>query len=329
MNKDNIMVSICCMTYNQEKYIEDTLKGIVSQKTSFKYEAVIHDDASTDNTKKIIEKYEKKYPNLIKTIYEKENQYLKNVRIINIMNPYMKGKYIAFCEGDDYWYDNNKLQIQVDYMEKHADCSFCTHSFKRIDPDGDFICDEIPFNTDKKIFLTDYLRNKYNFQTATILCRGKYMRSLPPYYYNSPIGDLPQTLYFLSQGYGYYINNKMSCYRYMAASSWTLKNKNNIDLKIKNHEMVKKIYLEFNEENNNKYTELIDDYLLKFDFEFAISINNFNEIHKGKYKNLYKKLPIKEKIKISLKYNKFIYNLYKKLRYKEEICKKSQIQKNS
>ena len=105
MKKDeDILVSISCITYNHEKYIRDALEGFLMQKTDFKYEILIHDDASTDNTAKIIREYEEKYPDLIKPIYQKENQWSKgNYRISSTFNiPRAKGKYIAFCEGDDF-----------------------------------------------------------------------------------------------------------------------------------------------------------------------------------------------------------------------------------
>ena len=105
MDKD-IMVSIVCNTYNHEAYIEKALKGFVEQKTQYKFEVLLHDDASTDNTVKIIQKYEKLYPDLIKPIYQKYNQYSVDPnRIVEIQWPRITGKYVAFCEGDDYWID--------------------------------------------------------------------------------------------------------------------------------------------------------------------------------------------------------------------------------
>ena len=119
MEDNNIMVSICCITYNQEKFIRQALDGFLMQKTNFKYEIIIHDDASTDNTANIILEYEKKYPDIIKPIYQTENQYSKGKKPTLITYKAAQGKYIALCEGDDYWIDENKLQLQVDYMEKN------------------------------------------------------------------------------------------------------------------------------------------------------------------------------------------------------------------
>ena len=120
-----MIVSIACNTYNHEKYIADALEGFVSQKTNFPFEVLVMDDASTDGTADIIREYEKKYPELIKPIYQTVNQYSKGLNPGKQNRDRAVGKYIALCEGDDYWIDDHKLQKQVDYMETHPDCTFC------------------------------------------------------------------------------------------------------------------------------------------------------------------------------------------------------------
>jgi len=114
-------VSIICVTYNHENYIEDAIKGFLIQETDFPFEILIHDDASTDNTAKIIRQYEKQYPKLFRTIYQTKNQYSKGNKPGQILTKMAKGKYIAICEGDDYWTDPTKLQKQGDYLEAHPD----------------------------------------------------------------------------------------------------------------------------------------------------------------------------------------------------------------
>ena len=109
-----MMVSVICLAYNHGKYVRETLEGFVSQKTDFPFEVIVHDDASTDNTADIIREYEKKYPDIIKPIYQVQNQYSQKVDIYKEFElPRMSGKYVAFCEGDDYWSDPYKLQKQV------------------------------------------------------------------------------------------------------------------------------------------------------------------------------------------------------------------------
>lgn len=138
------LVSILCLAYNHEKYIRQALDGFVSQKTDFCFEVIIHDDASTDATAEIIREYERRYPQIIRPIYQKENQYRKGVNIGDTyLYPKVRGKYIAECEGDDYWVDPCKLQKQIDFLEEHTDyllvhtrCMFVNAENQEIIPDN-------------------------------------------------------------------------------------------------------------------------------------------------------------------------------------------------
>lgn len=129
------LVSICCITYNHAPYIKECIEGFLMQKTTFPIEILIHDDCSTDGTTEIIKDYEKQYPDLIFPLYEEENQYQKGkASEIDLYNyKRARGKYIAYCEGDDYWTDPLKLQKQVDFMEANPDYSVCFHDFKKHD----------------------------------------------------------------------------------------------------------------------------------------------------------------------------------------------------
>lgn len=123
INEPNILkVSICCITYNHEPFIKKALDGFIMQETNFAFEVLIHDDASTDNTARIIREYELKYPHIIKAIYQTENQWSKGVKDNTLTNfRRAQGKYIALCEGDDYWTDPKKLQRQVDFLDNNED----------------------------------------------------------------------------------------------------------------------------------------------------------------------------------------------------------------
>lgn len=123
------VVSISCVTYNHENYIRQCLDGFLMQVCSFDFEILIHDDASTDGTRIIIEEYQKKYPEIIKPIFQEENQYSKGIRSFNARFnfPRAKGKYIALCDGDDYWSDSLKLQKQFECLENNPDIVLCCH----------------------------------------------------------------------------------------------------------------------------------------------------------------------------------------------------------
>lgn len=130
---NNVSVSVCIVTYNQEKYIAECLESLVQQKTNFNFEIIIGEDCSTDNTRKIVEQYAKKYPNLIIPLFHK-----KNIGAVeNIKQVYKKarGKYIAHMDGDDLALPE-KLQIQFDILESSNSCDVCSHDMQRIDDKG-------------------------------------------------------------------------------------------------------------------------------------------------------------------------------------------------
>jgi len=125
------LVAIKCLVFNHEPYLRDCLDGFVMQQTDFPFVAVVHDDASTDHSADIIREYAAKYPDIILPIYETANQYSKGDgslgRIMNATVDATGAKYVAMCEGDDYWTDPHKLQKQVDFLESHPDYSMCFH----------------------------------------------------------------------------------------------------------------------------------------------------------------------------------------------------------
>jgi len=129
MDKKKNMVSIWCITYNHAPYIRQCLDGFIMQKTNFPFVALVHDDASTDGTADIIREYAKLYPKIIHPIFQTENQYSKGFKEPQRLKTELclKTKYVAYCDGDDYWVDPYKLQKQFDWMESHPDYSACFH----------------------------------------------------------------------------------------------------------------------------------------------------------------------------------------------------------
>lgn len=132
------LVSIVCTTYNHERYIKQALDGFICQQTNFTFEIIIHDDASTDGTVKILQEYEQKYPSLFHNIYRTENWYSQGKNIWKyLFQEIARGKYIAICEGDDYWIDPLKLQKQIDFLEANGEYSMCFHRVNFINGDVD------------------------------------------------------------------------------------------------------------------------------------------------------------------------------------------------
>lgn len=127
INTGTPLVSIICHTYNHQDYIEDALNSFLMQETDFPFEIIVHDDASTDGTAAIITDYVSRYPNIIRPIFQNENQFSKGNKPPKFSFPAAQGKYLSFCEGDDYWLDKSKLDKQVNFLESHPEYSICGH----------------------------------------------------------------------------------------------------------------------------------------------------------------------------------------------------------
>lgn len=204
-----IVVSIICCAYNHANYIRECLDGFVAQKTGFAIEVLIHDDASTDDTAEIIRAYETRYPEIIKPVYQRVNQYSQGVDIFfDILLPKAKGKYIAICEGDDYWTDPLKLQKQVDFLESHPEYSMCFHGAK--------IQSELKTSfqypvLENKAYSPKELYDDWIVPTASVVTR----RDLPPLKKDPRIinGDIHLILNAACHGMVWGMSDSMSIYR--------------------------------------------------------------------------------------------------------------------
>lgn len=224
-NQNTPLVAIRCITYNHESYIRDALDGFVMQKTNFPFVAIVHDDASTDKTAEIIREYAEKYPNIIKPIFETENQYSKAGnplgRIMQEAIESSGAKYVAICEGDDYWTDSLKLQKQVDFLESHQEYSMC-YSKARL-----YIQSQKKYsNTGLGIQYSDtksLLFEKYSIPTATIIYKKDLLSTeffkIKYEHTEWEMGDLPLSLYLSTQGKLYMIDDFLATYRILSASS--------------------------------------------------------------------------------------------------------------
>jgi glycosyltransferase involved in cell wall biosynthesis len=147
-----VLASIVCTTYNHGRYIEQALDGFLIQETSFPFEIVIHDDLSTDDTRDIVDKYAARYPRIIRTIYQTENQYTRGRTSSLIAFAQCRARYIAFCEGDDYWTDAHKLQLQCDFLERETSYSLVFHNAYLQHESRDDARDEIACLFDRNTF---------------------------------------------------------------------------------------------------------------------------------------------------------------------------------
>ena len=189
--KNNKILAIRCLAYNHERTIRQCLEGFVNQKTKYRFDVIVHDDASTDNTASIIREYEKKYPDIIKPIYEKENQYAHPGSLDKIMDNAAKDyKYVAICEGDDYWTDPYKLQKQISFLEKHLEYSMCCSNAIIVTPNGEKDWSISKNDIDLKI--EDLIKKGGLYiATASIVYRLEVKDDYPEYCKKCRVGDHP------------------------------------------------------------------------------------------------------------------------------------------
>ena len=201
MDDDKILVSIRCLVYNHEPYLRQCLEGFVMQKTNFRFEAIVHDDASTDGSATIIREYAEKYPDIIKPIYETENQYSKrDGSLTRITNAACRGKYIAICEGDDYWIDPLKLQKQVDFLEAHPDYLLCGTNGLILWDNGTNAPEYFNRNFTSRELMPEDVIGKWPFPTASLMYRHELFAFLDSFKCRTYNGDIRIILVALANG---------------------------------------------------------------------------------------------------------------------------------
>lgn len=215
------IVSICSATYNHENFISEAIDSFLMQKTDFPFEIIIRDDCSTDKTAEIIQQYTDKYPNIIKPIYERENQYVKGQRPLPIMHKKAIGKYIAMCEGDDYWIDPLKLQKQVDFLETHKSYSISYHDANVIDIKGEIISKS--YGPKIRDFSTDeMLSGDAIILTGTAMFRNVGLSIYPKIFDTVVNGDMARWHMLGLHGSGKFQKNiDNSCYRIHSGGVWS------------------------------------------------------------------------------------------------------------
>lgn len=204
------IVSILCITYNHDKYISQAIESFLMQKTDFDFEIIICDDASTDKNHEIISQYKKIHNSRINVIISEKNIGAQN----NFIRGYnaCKGKYIAICEGDDYWIDPLKLQKQVNLMEQNIDFSFSFHNAIIINQDTSISSIMKPTYFKQSYNFCDILQN-YFIPTASVLLKKEILPILPAWFCNVYNGDWALQLLLSHENKVGYINENMSVYR--------------------------------------------------------------------------------------------------------------------
>lgn len=298
------IVSICCITFNQRKYLSQMLEGVSKQVVSFPTEIVIHDDASTDGSISVLQEYEREHPN-VTLLLEEENQFSRGNLPLTLSWPSLRGKYIAFCEGDDFWIDSEKLQRQIDLLEQNPTCSACFHPAKIIEENG---CDTNSLigsiqNFGCEIIRgTDILRSIFNTRNPVAQLSGLMVRrsaldldSMRQLESILGVEDMPLQMLVASQGDFIYLPQAMSCYRWMSQGSWSEKHQNTHHAE-KWRENSCVCFEKFDKMTNSRWKSDICEAVLQIQYESCLANNDRKGMLLPKFKSIFIKEPLSTKI---------------------------------
>lgn len=295
---DEIMVSVICTVYNHGKYIRQCLDSLVEQKTSFKYEVLVHDDASQDGSVGIIKEYAQRFPKIVVPVLQKENQYSKGINPTHILLKKARGKYIAMCEGDDFWVRKDKLAKQVSFMESHPEYSLCVHAAYYANEDGklDYVNQFMAYETEQTVS-TEEVLSGWKFATNSILYRRDARKDLEiPFQQRCSNGDFATLVYLALQGKVYYMPEAMSAYRVESIGSLNWVWKNNPNKYIESRKEFSNMLRRIDDYTGGKYHQIIEQNIEQVEFSVAYAGGNLSEAKR--YSTLYDHLKVQEKIKL-------------------------------
>lgn len=279
-------VAINALAYNHGEFIGATLDGIVEQAADFPFVAIVHDDNSTDNTTAILKEYAEKYPDIIMPIFEEENQYSKgNGQLNEIMRSALKAtgaEYVAWCECDDYWTNESKLQLQIDFLDRNPEYGMTFHNVQNLDQGLQKLVDRKGnYPLDREVPPKDLILTGGGFcPTCSLVYRFGWLDDYPEFAFNYHITDYPLQIFFAIKGKVYYFNRVMGVYRYNNPASWTsLNSVTNIGEKnwmVKLENSIK--FLEnFDEFSNRKYHKVFEKRKKRNKYECYFQLKNYGK----------------------------------------------------
>lgn len=309
-------VSIICCTYNDEPYIRGTLKSLLAQKTNFPIEILIHDDASTDNTAAIIREYEKDYPQIIKPIFQMDNQSGRGIEVQQFLIERARGKYIAICNGKDFWIDEYKLQRQYDYLEKTKNCVLSLHAGKLVDMNGKDINEICAPSKMNKFYDTRELikGDSGQFVMSSMFFRANIVKNRPSLFINSPFTDYVLILYLSLFGQVHFMRDVMSCYRVDELSFRTTGRLSSGETKIQHFEEIGEWLLQFDEWTNYSFQDAIEAKLNANDFIYKSKQKDVLEMNALSLRQVYATVPLKSKVVVLIE--QYLPQLTSKLKRK-------------
>ena len=310
-------ITVVVMTYNHKDYIKQALDSILSQKIDVDFDILIHDDCSDDGTHQILLDYQNNHPKKMRIIRQETRKFDTeefNMMIFNYVVPHIKSKYVAYCDGDDYWCDEFKLQKQYSFMESHPEYSMCFHCAYQLRPNND-MSSKWFIKEEGDIGMEDLINENPGIPVATssLFIKSDVFKDFPDWRKAYCVEDLP--LYMNAAIYGkiHRIKDVMCVYRQFSVGSWSSQNKDNVDRLISHQANLINNVTYFNEQTNFKYKNLVVNHIEGCEFRIAMLKRDFKIIFSKKNKRFIKRMEKKERLSLKLQYRlPYLYNLLHK-----------------
>ncbi len=263
---ENVTVSVCVQTYQHREYIEKCLESILMQETSFPFEIIVGEDESSDGTRDVCKRFAEQYPDKIRLILHKRENNITlfdkpSGRFNFIYNIFSaRGKYIAFCEGDDFWTDRKKLQKQFEALKANQDCSVCFTAAEYLDevnPENAYLYrPKVPAGKSKFSIREAIIDSGGFMPTASVFFRRELLKEVPFWMIESPVGDLPLTLLLGLKGSYLFLDEPMITYRVGTPMSWS-SNQKDFAYRKKVINGICKTLLAFNKYSKYRYSAIV------------------------------------------------------------------------
>ncbi len=309
MPANEIVVSVLGICYNHAKTLRRALDSVVCQQTSFAFELLVHDDASTDGSADVIREYAERYPAIVRPFLESENQYGKGRSVITEMSAQARGRYVALLETDDCWCDSSKLERQVHALDEHPECAFSVHDVLARRP-GDSNPHAMfpPVPVDEGILGADgWLRRelyegRWMFQISCMLTRRDYVdeylklapTGFPSRFYL--VGDQPMQLFFLSKGPAWYIARPMSCYTEDSGGFMSRLSRDPV-FSVRVHQGYRAGLQAFDEYSEGRYTTYVQRAILRREFFEDLVLHHYAALFSPRYKPVLEEYGVAQRLK--------------------------------
>ena len=303
---ENVEITVIVMTYNHKDYIAKAVQSILNQKIDVKFNVLIHDDCSDDGAYDVLVDLQKNNKDKIKIIRQENRKFLLegfNQMIYKYVVPNINCRFVAFCDGDDYWIDENKLKKQYDFMVNHNEYSMCFHSAYQLRQNND-LSSKLFIKPEGDIGLKDLICEDTGVCVATssIFLKSDVFKEFPNWRLQYPVEDVPMYIHAAMKGKIHRLKDIMCVYRQFSSGSWSSQNKDNINRTINHLLKMKESVDRFDCETENKYHDLVTIQINAYNFRIALLENNFPVVFDKKYRKMFRKLALKERASLFLQY---------------------------